>query len=320
MTTTRQVVAGHNTRFAMAAEDDFASLPDAPDWFVPGYDTSITQKEGSHQATKLFATNSREATEIIEEMFDGTLNVEFVLSGPEFIEFVIAAGDGGSPETFEGDFPTSGVAVIGNEVRDNEDVLTGLVCSDFEVSCDVPGEFEVSLDFAYANAETDRAGVGTSGPADQPSPSGEPMTFTEASYKVGDTEIELVSNASLSVSNNPDLVGDFGTNVAVDYSPKEREVDSSYSKVDKASPAVDEREALYGGADSVGGNDAREDGLVFEASDGTRTITFETGPSILDSLSEDNLGDPENDVELSPDRTARRDGDTPAIRATAEGF
>ena len=321
MTTTRQAVAGHNTRVAFDYEDTFATAPGTPSWKLPGVDTTVTTKEGTHNVVKLFDPDSREATELIEELFEGTLSVEFVLSNPDWIPLVIAPGDDGSPETFDGDFPTSSTWVIGDTVRDQEDVLNGVVCTDCEVSCEVPGEFAVSLDFAYAN-QTTESSVGSVGPADQPTPSNPPLTFSEAKYTVDGTEIEIVSNASLTIANNPDMLGDFGTNVPVDYSPKERAVDSSYSKVKQKSPGVDERNDLYGGASTVQDNDPDQDQLVFEASDGTRTISFETGPAALDTLSEEGLGDPESDVEVSPERIARRDRDagTPAIKATAEGF
>ena len=322
MTTTRNAVAGHNTRVAMTPEDQFATMPGTPSWFVPGYDTQITTKEGSKPVIELFDPDSRDATEFVTELFDGVLSLEFVLGGPEFIEFAIAPGDDDSPETFSGDFPTSGTVVTGDEVRDNEDILTGFVARDITVSCEVPGEFTVTIDGGYANQETDTTGIGTNGPADQPLPTGEPMTFSEAKYTVGGTEIEIVSNAELSISNNIDMLGDFGTDVPVDYSPKQREVDTSYSKVKQKSPAVDERNDLYGGASTVEDSDPDEDACVFEASDGTRTITFTTGPAALDTLAEEGLGDAESDVEMSPERIARRDraAGTPAIQATAEGF
>jgi len=321
MPTTRQAVAGHNTRVAYDYEDDFGTTPGTPSWKVPGVDTAVTTKEGTHNVVKLFDPDSREATELIEELFEGTLSVEFVLSNPDWIPLVIAPGDGSSPEKFSGDFPTSSTWVVGDEVRDQEDVLNGVVCTDCEISCEVPGEFTVSLDFAYANQSTESS-VGSVGPSDQPTPSNPPLTFSEAKYTVGGTEIEIVSNASLSISNNPDMLGDFGTNIPVDYSPKERAVDTSYTKVKQQSPGVDERNDLYGGANTVKDTDPDEDACVFEASDGTRTITFTTGPAALDTLAEEGLGDAESDVEVSPERIARRDrsAGTPAIQATASGF
>lgn len=321
MTTTRTAVAGHNTRVAYDYEDDFGSTPGTPSWKVPGVDTTVNTKEGSHNITKLFGSDSREATELVKERFEGTLSVEFVLSNPDWIPLAIAEGDGGSPETYSGYFPTASTWVIGDEVRGQEDVLNGVVCTDCEISCEVPGEFQVSLDFIYAN-QTTKSSVGAVGPADQPVPQNSPLTFTEAEYTVGGTVIEIVSNASLSLSNDPDLLGDFGTNVAVDYSPKERSVDSSYTKVKQQSPVNNERNDLYGGANSIKENDPDEDKLVFSASEGSRTISFKTGPAALDSLSEEGLGDPESDVEMSPERIARRDraNGTDAIKATAEGF
>jgi len=322
MTTTRNAVAGHNTRLAIATENTFASMSGSPSWFVPGYGAQVTTKEGSHQATKLFQPDSRSPNKFVEEQFEGTLSLEFVLSGPEFLELCIAPGDGGSPETFQGDFPTSATVVIGDEQRDNEDTLKGFVVSDCEISCEVPGEFRVTLDGAFATQETDTTGIGTNGPADQPLPSGEPLTFQEAKYTVNGNVIKVLSNASLSISNNVDMLGDFGTNVAVDYSPKAREVDSSYTKTKQKSPGNDEKNDLYGGATSVKDNDPDRDGLVFEASDGTRSIKFETGPAILDSLSEEGLGDAESDIEMSPERMARSDpaNSTPDIKAIASGF
>lgn len=321
MPTTRNALAGHNVRVAYDYEDTFGTPPGTPEWKVPGVDTSVTTKEASHQINKLFDPDSREATETENQQFEGTLSVEFVLSNPDWLPLVIAPGDGASPETFDGFFPTSSTWVIGYEERDQEDVLKGVVCTSCEISCEVPGEVQVSLDFSFASQET-KSGIGTTGPSSQPTPSNPPLTSSEAKYTVDGTVVKILNNASLSIENNVDMLGDFGTNVAVDYSPKERAVDSSYGKVDATSPDVDERTDLYGGASTVTDTEPDEDGLVFEASDGTRTITFTTGPGVLDVLSEENLGDAENDINVSPERIARRDraAGTPAIQATAEGF
>jgi len=324
MPTTRNAVAGSNTTIAYEYEDDFATLPGTPTWKVPGVDTRVTNKEGSHEAVKAFDPDSRETTEFIEQLFDGALSVEFILSNPDFLPLVIATGDGASPETFDGTFPTSSTWVIGDEVRDNEDVLLGVVCVSCEITTETPGEARVSLDFAYANQETNTGGVGTDGPTDQPTPSNPPLKSGDSAstLKVGGTAVEIIGTATLTIENNPDMLPDFGTNIPVDYSPKERAVDVSYTKVKQVSPAVDEKNDLYGGTTTVKGNTPDRDAVVIDFDNGTEGIEFTTGPAIANSLAEDGLGDPDSDVELSPDRLASRDraNSTPAIQAKATGY
>lgn len=324
MVSTRSAVAGHNTVIAFDEEDSFSGgVPGTPDWSNFGVDTSVTTKDGSHNVTKLFDPDSRGATQFEEEVFEGSISVEFVLENPKFLSAVIAEGDGASPETFSGDFPVSFVIIIGDEVRDDEDIHRGCVCTDFEVSCDVPGEARVTLDFVYADVETDTGGIGnTSGlTGGQPTPSNPPLTFVDATYEVGTTAVSIVQDASLSVSNNPDMLPGFGSNTYQDYSPKERAVDSSYSKVKQSTTAVDEKDKLYGGGIGVASNTPTEDGLTYTFGNGTEEIKFETGPGILDTLAEEGLADVDSDVLMSPDRPVRRDRpDTPIIKATATGY
>jgi len=321
MPTTRNAVAGSNTRVAYEIEDTYASTPGSPTWKVPGWDTRVPTLEATHNLQKLFAPDQREATETVKRVFDGSLTTEFILANPNWIPTVIAPGDGASPETFSGDFPTSAVFVIGDEVRDKELVINGCVNENADITCDVPGEFRVSLTYEITDAER-VSGIGTTGPTDQPRPSVPPMSFVDAALTIGGTTKQLMDTTTLSIANNPRTIPDYGSNLKQDYSVGERAVDLSYTNTKQASPPVDEVTDLFGGGSSADGATPSEGEAVFKADNGSESVEFTVALAQLNSLSETGLGDPDSDVAMETGRIGKRDtaNTTPAIEATASGF
>lgn len=298
---------GHDVRLSYLWEDGangFASSPSDTDNKPFGSDATYTTLEGSNNAVRAFDPNSREAREVIEQMFEGRFTVEFTMTNPWWIRGVIdeASTTGSSApytHSFSGTVPESMRIVIGNENTGNERELLGFVVASATVRTDVRGMAKVTLDGAYADESFSSPGAGSL--TAQPSVNERPFTFAEASLQRGGSTLSLIQTVSLTISNNTDIIPELGTRVGVDYAPKIRAADISYGDVveDK-----DELERMYGssGATSPQSDVEVDADAVLKYDNGDtgsskNLIKFTVTDLFPDSYSRSGGGDPSADLE-----------------------
>ncbi len=243
-------LAGHRARLSYLWEDNgFASPPDDTDQKPFGADATLDTLQGSNNAVEVFQPNTREATEIIEQQFQGSWSISFTLTNPWWLAAVIStASTSGSSEpythTYDGDIPTTMQLVQGTEQVGSERILKGCVVTSAEISTQVGGMVEISLDGAYADEEL----IEGASLVEQPVIQYRPLHFGHATMSDGDSTYSLVQNVSVSIENNIDLIQEIGTRTAVDYSPKIRSTSLSWSDITEDD---DELKDMYGGNTSV---------------------------------------------------------------------
>lgn len=344
------VTTGKDTSLVYSWETNFNDAPDttidtgsgetlADNSYTFGAGVTLGTNEGSNNAERVFRPGSRQAQYVLESQFDGSWSVDFVLTHPWFLKgffgdptTVDGRTDDGTTtgnvvtyeHTFDGKFPdtmmlTEQIDRPGGKV--DQRVLTGCVVSSVEISVDVEGQAEVSMDGAYAT-ETLYQDVANNGPfsaIDQPTTTRRPLHFGQAKmYRDGATEA-LVQDASLSLEGNVDMVYELGSRIAADFSPKAIEPDLSYTRLVDPGNFKD-RKSMYGnegdGANISSPAQRRmgEDGIAVELTfnnDGdpqddtdqpVNKVNWIAEGGLTDSLSKNNVGDPESEIELDVDR------------------
>ena len=243
-------LAGHRARLSYLWEDDgFASAPTDDDHKPFGADATLDTLQGTNNAVEVFQPNSREAAEIIEQNFQGSWSVSFTLTNPWWLAAVISsASTAGSTEpythTYDGDIPNTMQLVQGTEQVGSERILKGCIVTSAEISTQVGGMVEVSLDGAYADEEL----LEGANLVEQPVIQYRPLHFGHATLKDTDATYSLVQNVSVSIENNVDLIQEIGTRTAVDYSPKIRSTSLSWSDITEDDSELKD---MYGGNTSV---------------------------------------------------------------------
>lgn len=318
--------AGHDARVSYLWEDDssgnpdFATdSPDDSDYKPWGSDATLTTLEGSNNATRVFNPNSREAREVIERNFQGSWSVEFTLTNPWFLRAVLHNGvsttGSSSPysHTFDGDVPYSLRIIQGTESTSNERLLKGCVVSSCSMSASLGGMVDVSVDGAYADEELTTPGSLQG----QPTINERPLHFGQATVeRPSGTTLSLVQDASLSIENNTDLIGELGTRFSVDYSPKVRSVSIDYTDI-----VEDDSELtrMYGDSAKTSPQDKVDNttsiDFVFDnggSGSDKNSLTMSMTDVFPDGYSRSGIGDPEADLQGSLSEIA------PKITATAE--
>jgi len=304
--------AGHHARVSYLWEDDssgnpdFATdSPDDTDYKPFGSDATLSTLEGSNNAIAVFDPNSREAREVIEQNFQGSWSVEFTLTNPWFLRMALhnEVSTTGSTEpythSFDGDIPFSSRIVQGTETTGNERVLKGCVASSVSMSASLGGMVQVTIDGAYADEETESVGV--SSLQGQPTIQERPLHFGEATVSRDGSTLSLIQEASLSIENNIDLIGELGTRFSVDYSPKKRNVSITYGDIVEND---DELKRMYGDSASTSPGESVENtqNIVFKFDNGKtgtdkNSLTMTLEDAFPDSYGRSGIGDPEADLE-----------------------
>lgn len=322
---------GAHTRLHYDYESSFASGASSYSAIPFGSNATMDTLEGSHQAARVFEPDSREAAQIIEQLFDGSFTVSFELTNGWWIRAVISDIDDESPSgsgpytysfnnhaggnTKADQYPNSmeirrAVTKSGYSGDTNRN-LTGAVVSNAEVSVSVGGNVTVTLTGAYADDEKD--GTNDSQPAV------DERTFTFAKGEVitdqdgTPTTVNRVQDVSFTIENNVEMVGEIGTRTPVDFNPGARNPSVDYTKIAEGDT---ELTRFYGGSSATSVNTQIENDyvirLVFDnEKSGTdeNRLEFDFEGSFPDSYGESGVGDPQtllehNMEELSTSVTA----------------
>ena len=302
--------AGHNVRVSYLWEEDGDGNPDFAtestedtDHKPFGSDASLTTADGSNQAVRVFDPNSREAREVIEQMFSGSWGVEFTLTNPWWLRGLLHfdpdSTGSSAPYThsWTGDVPFPMQLVIGNETTGNERILRGAVIVSGTISVGVGGMVTVSLEGAYADEDLNE-GVSLT---EQPAINERPMTFAQATLQRDGTTLSLIQNAQLSIENNTDLIPELGNRTAVAYSPKVRSITISYTDIVEDD---DDIQRMYGSATATSPQTTVENeedaAFVFDngkTGDEQNTLRLDLDGLFPDGYSRTGQGDPEADLE-----------------------
>lgn len=315
--------AGHHTRVTYLWEDssgspNFAGTPDDSTYKTFGSDVTVGTLEGSNQAVRVFDPGDREARNAIEQMFSGSWSVEFTLTNPWWLKAVLAeataSGTDPTTHTFDGQVPYSMRLIIGNENTGNERILKGCVVASARIQVSVNGMVTVSLDGAYADEE--ETSPGEASLQSQVTPTERPMTFAQASIARGGSTLGLVQSLSISIENNTDIIGELGSRVGVDYSPKVRSINVELGDI------VDddtELSRMYGDSAATTPETKVDNSVAMtatfdngETGSSKNSLTINLSGNIPQSYSRSGTGDPEADLEGTLNEI------TPSIDATAE--
>lgn len=296
--------AGHDTRVSYIWEDDgsFNQSSGAPSDSTNktfGANIEVTTLEGSNNALRVFGDpTSREATDVIEQNFNGSVAVEFTLTNPWWAQFIFGdfGSSGTSPTTHtpDDDVPKTGHIIIGQEKASNERTLTGVYMTSMSISTSVPGEARVTLEGAYAD-ESNSTSISTP----QVTTSERPLMFHQGEVKVGGSTKSLVQTVTVSVENNIDGIGEIGSRFWVDYSPKVRATTLNYGDI-----VDDETELhrMYGGSTSPQNTVDNTDSATLAFDNGKtgsnkNSFSIDMSLSFPESYARSGTGSPEADLE-----------------------
>jgi hypothetical protein len=304
--------AGHDALLAYDWEDGFRNAPASADKKPFGYNATLSTKEGSNNAVRLFEPGDPEAVSIIEQAFDGTFTVDFTLSNPWFLRAVIAeaSSSGTSPttHTFDG-FPGDPMRIYtGNTNTSTYRELEGAVVGTATFTFNIPGEVEVSLDGAYAYENGDASSF------TQPALNERALSYHDSRLSRAGSDLSFVQSLTVTVNLNVDMVDDLGSRFAVDYSPKQRNPELSYARIVQD---TSDQERAYGGATSLQETVENTADFVVEATNGKtgadkNSIQLQMDNVFPDSVSRSGTGDGSADLEDELSEAA------PTISAVAE--
>ena len=296
--------AGHDSRVVYYWEDDgsFNQSPGTPSDSTAktfGANIEVTTLEGSNNALRVFGDpTSREATNVIEQNFEGSVSVEFTLTNPWWAQFIFGdfESSGSSPTTHTptDSVPKTGHIIVGQEQADNERTLTGVYFTSATIRTQVPGEARVSLEGAYADEENSTTLTET-----QQTTSQRPLMFHQGEVSVGGNTKSLVQSVQVSIENNIDGIGEVGSRFWVDYSPKVRAVTLNYGDI-----VDDETELhrMYGGSTAPGATVENTDSATVAFNNGKsgsnkNSFSVDMTLSFPDTYARSGTGNPEADLE-----------------------
>lgn len=280
-----------------------------------GGSQSLTQFEGSNNAVDVFSPNSREVSQIIEQHFEGSVSIDFQMTNPWWIQAVLSAADsptslasGAYEYTFDGTTPLPMVIHAGYEDRATASstgpgykVLSGVVCASASISISVQGVVEVSLNCAYANEKWSQESLDTQPPLEY-----DVLHYGEAGIDLDGSALSLVQDVSLDIENNTEMIYEVGTRLGVTYSPKGLTPSIDYTQIRQDNT---ETEDLYGsqGAGSVQSTVDSDSPLTVTTDNGktgnnANATTFSLEGGFPDTLSTDNFGDPQENLQESINR------------------
>lgn len=304
--------AGHDTLLAYDWENGFRNAPSSPDKKPFGRDASLTTKEGSNNAVRLFQPGDPEATQIIEQAFDGSWTAEFTLSNPWFLRAIIdeATSSGTAPttHTFDG-FPGDPMRIYtGNDDTSTYRILEGCVVQTATFTFNIPGTVDVSLEGAYAYEDP------TASSFTQPALNERALSYHDSELNRDTSTLSFVQSLTVTVNLNVDMVDELGDRFAVDYSPKQRNTTIDYARIVQD---TSDQERAYGDATSL--QDKVENTVDFfvEATNGKtgsdkNSVKLTMNDVFPDSVSRSGIGDASSDLEDELSEMA------PTLKATAE--
>lgn len=309
--------AGHHATLMMLWEDVFDEEdPSDTNHKALGADATLDTAEGSHNAVRVFEPSNREAVQIIEQNFSGSWSASFSLTNPWWLRTVIdepstSGSDAPYTHEFDGQIPSSFRFVQGTETTGVERYLRGCVTVDASISVDVMGSVDITLNGIYANEEKDPS----ASLEDQPTIEDRVLHFGHASLSLDGSMVRLVQSLDISINNNIDLVPELGTRMPVDYSPKERIVDLSWTDI--VNDDDDHLDRFYGGSDTITETMDNEEDAVILFDNGLtgadkNSLQFSLDNLFPDSYGRTGIGDPTADLQ------GNLSSMTATVKATAE--
>lgn len=280
---------------------------------VPGGNATLSQFEGSNNAVEIFQPNDREMAQLIAQHFDGAWTLDFEWTNPWWLKGVISDpttvdnGDGTHTHTFDGDLPYPMHIRAGYDSRAGGPAyrdLEGCVVQSATADVSTEGTVEVSLSGAYVNEDYDDSIASLDS---QPSLSHDVMTFADALLDLGGSSLSLVQDASVEINNNTDVIRELGTRFGVDYSPKARVPTVDYTKIRENNNEVadmygsDAATAVQQDVDSSSAMTYSVDNGV-SAGSGQNTAQFDLSGAFPESLSTENVGNPQEDLQEAINR------------------
>lgn len=308
---------GHTTLYYRFEDQGFGADPSSDEDPKPfGGNATISSQEGSNNALDVFQPNDREREQLIAQRFEGSATIDFEITNPWWLGAVIAApsttdnGDGTYTHTFDGQTPLPMRVYIGYEdpatSSDGPELreLVGYIVQTATIDTSVEEGATVSLTGAYADEQIDDT-IADLPP--QPELQYDVMTFVDAALSLDGQTIRLAQDASLDIENNTDIIPELGTRVGVDYSPKGRMPSIDYTTVQIETDPIRE---MYGdaAADAVQESVNSGEPMTFTldngeaAGSGLNQIQFNLGGQFPESHSNENIGDPQEDLQASINR------------------
>lgn len=272
--------------------------------------------DGSRDPVKIW-NSARTPAEHVARVFDGgfTVNGELGPYGPWWLSGLYGspseAGSvapsvyhyqldvGGDPRSLQLLVPVSGMSSV-NQV-------TGAVPQTVTISENFPENPTFTIDGVYAAEDLiSSAGVSV------PSFTYQTYSNANAGLTVGGTTIARLQNTDLTVNVNTDLVGEIGSSVMVDFSPKAFEPDISAERIVAKSASgspCNFIQHFYGGSLNYQHQPSTANVVVTydNGSTGASTHkqTYTLTGAFPESLSRTNINDPENDLLRSVEEMAR---------------
>lgn len=289
----------HSTLVYYWEDDGWTSDPSDTTAKTYGKDATLSAFEGSRNAVELFEPNSREVEDWIEQNFEGTFTVDFVLANPYWLRAVLdtpsSSGTDPTTHTYNGEEPSSMQIVTGNTKSGEDWLLRGAVVASATISVEVTGNVTVSLNGAYAELEETQPGTQET----QASEDDEAFNFADASLAIGGTTQRLIQSLQLTIANNTDLVYELGMETAVDFSPKARmlTVDHVQTRDEAGDDAI---ERFLGDANTLSAPTEEAMTIQFTNSEtgaAKQSLKFDLTSAFPNEFSVDNTGDPDSNIE-----------------------
>ena len=282
-----------------------------------GGNANTTALEISNNPLDVFEPNSREMAEIVAQHFDGSITIDFEITNPWWLQGVIAQAtsednaDGTYTHTFDGDVPLPMAIYAGYDEQATDGgtmyrIFEGVVNQTATVTTTVEGAAEISFAAIFANEETDETAL-----EGQPTLDESVMMFQHATLQSEGSAISLVQDASVEINNNTDIIRELGTRLGVDYSPKGRIPSVDFTKIRENN---DEVESFYGSEAASAVQETvtdQDEDLVYvldngeSAGDGMNQMEIAMGGNFPESVSTENLGNPQEDLQQAIGRRLR---------------
>lgn len=239
--------AGHDALLGYVWEDNgFRQSPTDTDIKPFGVDATMTTKEGSNNATRLFNVTDYEAQQIIEQQFDGSWAVDFTVTNPWWLRsiFGTASSAGTSPTTHTFDsFPGDPIRIYtGNAQTSTYTDLEGCVATSATLTFNIPGTVDVSLEGAYAYERDDGASFA------QPTINERALSHHDSKLDRGGSTLSFVQSLTVTINTNVEMVPELGDRFAADFRPGRRNTSLEYARVVQD---TSDQERVYGGAQSL---------------------------------------------------------------------
>lgn len=267
---------------------------------------TVDTDEGSNNAVRVMAPDTKEAADIISQNFEGSFTVSFTLADPWFLEAVFGApettGSGPYTHTYDGDSVNSMQIVEGFRGSGTKRKLKGCVVSQVRIQPQVPGQVNVSLNGAYATE-----GNPTETIESQPAYDYRPLTHAHTRLDLDGTKVKYVQDATVTINVQPNLVDALDSRTAVDFWTGSRQPDIEYTTLKEKSNDAPLQE-FYGSTGSTEPQPTVGDSpmtMVFEHPVETNKLTMNFGGAFPDSYGHNSVGDPDQALEQNLNRMVK---------------